>query len=211
MIEEKELTSKVWMSRAFKSSTLSRTNSRISLFCNAIRLLQLRAKKQSEKEVLRLAKELQALCKSYKAVFVLNDYSHLAVAHGFDGLHIGKSDYENFKSIRQAFDGILGVSCYADVNKAQEFEAMGADYVAFGSFFPSPTKPHSKVVGLEVLREAKAVLNIPVCAIGGINMENVTAVLEHGPQMLACISAIWQAEDIQARTKDFATALKERK
>lgn len=161
------------------------------------KIVQLRDKINSEKIVKKTAIELQELCRSYGALFVLNDAVTLALKDGFDGLHIGKSDYTIFPQIRESFKGILGVSCYGDIEKAKYFESLGADYVAFGSFFSSPTKPHSNIVPLEILQEAKKQLTIPICAIGGIKRENLSDILEHKPDMVAVISDIWKDENIK--------------
>lgn len=100
------------------------------------------------------------------------------------------------EEIREKFSGIIGVSCYGNLSLAKEFEKKGADYVAFGSFFSSPTKPNSNIVELEILLEAKKSLNIPICAIGGINSKNVDKVLKYKPDIIALISDIWKS-DIQ--------------
>lgn len=125
-------------------------------------------------------------------MFVLNDEIELAIELGVDGLHIGKSDYDRFDEIRSRFGGIIGVSCYGDVERALEFQHRGADYAAFGSFFASPTKPDSIIVPKSVISKAKEKLNIPVCAIGGINKSNIDEILEYKPDMIAMISGIWQ-------------------
>jgi thiamine-phosphate pyrophosphorylase len=87
---------------------------------------------------------------------------------------------------------------------AKEFEKKGADYVAFGSFFTSPTKPNSNIVPLETLSKAKEALNIPVCAIGGINTTNIDSVMEQNPDMVSLINDIWSSEDILTRSRHYA-------
>ncbi len=95
-------------------------------------IVQLRDKHSSDERVMQKAKKIQELCHSYGALFVLNDKIELAIELGCDGLHIGKSDHERFSEIRESFKGVIGVSCYGDVEMAKEFEKKGADYVAFG-------------------------------------------------------------------------------
>jgi thiamine-phosphate pyrophosphorylase len=167
-------------------------------------IVQLRDKNSSDERVMQKAKKIQELCHSYGALFVLNDKIELAIELGCDGLHIGKSDHERFSEIRESFKGVIGVSCYGDVEMAKEFEKKGADYVAFGSFFTSPTKPNSNIVPLETLSKAKEALNIPVCAIGGINTTNIAQVLHHKPDMVSLINDIWSSEDILTRSRHYA-------
>jgi len=168
------------------------------------KIVQLRDKINSEKIVQKTAIELQELCKKYDALFILNDKVTLALESHFDGLHIGKSDYEIFPQIRENFKGILGVSCYGDIEKAKYFEALGADYVAFGSFFSSPTKPDSALVPLEILTKAKEELHIPICAIGGICTDNLDEIMEQNPDMVAVISDIWKSADISSQASLYA-------
>lgn len=167
-------------------------------------IVQLRDKSSNDAAIREKALKLQKLCSSYGALFVLNDKVDLAIELQCDGLHIGKSDHHRFEEIRKNFNGLMGVSCYADVESAKSFEKMGADYAAFGSFFPSPTKPDSNIVPLDVISRAKEQLNIPVCAIGGINSDNIEQVMEHGPHMVSLISDIWGSDDITSRSHFYA-------
>lgn len=164
-------------------------------------IVQLRDKKSSDEVIKKTAFQLQELCKQYDALFVLNDKINIAYELECDGLHIGKSDHDNFEQIRKNFKGLIGVSCYGDIELAKKFEDMGADYVAFGSFFTSPTKPDSNIVDLNTLTMAKDKLNIPICAIGGINTKNLSEVMKHTPDMVSVISDIWNSQDIQNQTK----------
>jgi len=173
------------------------------------KIVQLRDKKSSDEVIKKTALELQNLCENHNAVFVLNDKVELAIELGLSGLHIGKSDYHRIKEIRKNFSGCLGVSCYGDVSFAKEMQELGIDYVAFGSFFTSPTKPNSNVVDLEVLTQAQHELDIPVCAIGGLNSENISDVMKHKPDMIALISDIWKSENIQNRAQFFASLYEE--
>lgn len=163
-------------------------------------IVQLRDKQSSDEQIARKIQKIQALCHEYGALFVLNDYIDLAVSLGCDGLHIGKSDHHNFESIRRKFQGILGVSCYGNITMAKDFERQGADYVAFGSFFESPTKPTAGIVPLELLSRAKAELEIPVCAIGGINTQNIQQIAKHSPDMISLVHDIWSASDVTQQT-----------
>lgn len=169
------------------------------------KIVQLRDKKNSIEEIKKEAIELNSLTKKYNAKFILNDEVSLAIELGCDGLHIGKSDYYRVKEIRENFKGILGVSCYGDIEKAKEMENIGVDYVAFGSFYSSPTKPNSSLVSLEVLEKAKRELNIPICAIGGINRENISEITKYNIDMVAVISDIWNSSDIKEVSKKYSS------
>jgi thiamine-phosphate pyrophosphorylase len=168
------------------------------------KIVQLRDKESSLDAIKKTALKLETLCQEYGAVFVLNDKVELAIELGLSGLHIGKSDHHRVKEIRKDFTGYLGVSCYGDVSFAKEMQDIGVDYVAFGSFFTSPTKPNSNIVDLAVLTLAKKQLNIPVCAIGGIDEETMSQVMKHKPEMVSLVSSIWKCKDIKSQSKIFS-------
>lgn len=152
-------------------------------------IVQYRNKTKSDEEVEETCRALQALCGQYYVPFIIDDRPHLAAHIGADGLHIGKDDMP-LEEARKIFPkGVIGVSCYGSIRKALEAQKEGADYVAFGSFFPSPTKPHSGVVSINVLRKAKEALDIPVCAIGGINQINIAEIAATNTDMIAVVSA----------------------
>jgi len=164
-------------------------------------IVQLRDKHSDNEQVAQKALKLQELCHSYNALFVLNDKVDLAITLGLDGLHIGRSDHENFSQIRKSFDGVIGVSCYGDISLAQQFEKLGADYVAFGSFYNSPTKPNSSIVPMSTIKIAKNRLDIPVCVIGGISTQNLDEVMHYRPDMVSVISDIWSSADITQQSQ----------
>lgn len=156
-----------------------------------IGLLQFRDKTSSDEEIETLCVHLLHLCRLHDVPFVIDDRAHLAQKIGADGLHIGKDDI-SLHNAREIFTkGFIGVSCYGSVKKGLEAQNEGADYVAFGSFYPSPTKPHSGVVSMSVLDKAKEALSIPICAIGGINAANIHEISTHQPDMISVVSAIW--------------------
>ncbi|CAA6806760.1 MAG: Unknown protein [uncultured Sulfurovum sp.] len=170
-------------------------------------IVQLRNKKGTLEEIKSLSITIQELCHKHNALFILNDKIDLAIELGVDGLHIGKSDHHRFEEIRKEFKGVLGVSCYNSIDMAKDFERLGADYAAFGSFFHSATKPNSNVIEMNILKTAQEELNIPVCAIGGINLENVDQILEYKPQMVSVINDIWTAKDIQEKAQNYTNHL----
>ncbi len=151
------------------------------------------------------ASELLKLCRQFRVPLIINDDIRLADLTGADGVHLGKDD----GSVREARlilgpDKIVGVSCYDDLQRALDAEAHGANYVAFGSFFPSPTKPGAAAAPLTLLHEAKHSLNIPIVAIGGISADNVIPLIEAGADAVAVISALFDSEDIGAAASRFA-------
>lgn len=159
-----------------------------------IAILQYRNKTMSDNEVEPVCIELHRLCRTFGVPFVIDDRPHLAQKIGAEGLHIGKEDI-SLPEARKIFTrGIIGVSCYGSIRKALQVQNDGANYVAFGSFFPSPTKPHSGIVSMKVLHRAKTALRIPICAIGGINGYNLPSIAQHKPDMICILSALWKGD-----------------
>lgn len=159
-----------------------------------VNIVQYRNKTKSDREVREICRALLDLCREYNVYFILDDRPHLAQELGADGLHIGKDDM-SLKEARAIFTkGIIGVSCYGSVKNAVDAQMNGADYVAFGSFFASPTKPHSGIVSKSVIQKAKQALDIPVCVIGGINLENIAEICEEKPDMVSLVSAVFQGD-----------------
>ncbi|MGE4456473.1 MAG: thiamine phosphate synthase [Arcobacteraceae bacterium] len=167
------------------------------------RILQLRNKKSDDYELFDLASSIKELCKKYDSLFIIDDRVALAKKVQSDGVHIGKFDMK-LKDIREDLkDFIIGVSCYGNVNYAKNMEAQGADYVAFGSFFHSPTKPESNIVPLDTIAKAKEIITVPICAIGGITLDNAPLLVNQGVDMVSVISDIWQNQDIITRAKNY--------
>jgi thiamine-phosphate pyrophosphorylase len=159
-----------------------------------IDLLQYRNKIDTDEEIEGVAAELLTLCRSYNVPFILDDRPHLAQRIGADGLHIGKDDMALTDAKGIFTNGFIGLSCYGSIPKALEAASEGAAYVAFGSFFPSPTKPHSGIVSMSVLERAKERLSVPICAIGGINVTNIHEIASRNPDMICVVSALWEGD-----------------
>ena len=157
-----------------------------------VSIIQYRDKTKTDDEVEETCRGLQALCRKYNALFVIDDRPHLAQKIKADGLHIGKNDITLSEARKIFTDGIIGVSCYGSVARAEELEKEGASYVAFGSFFPSPTKPKSGIISTNVLDKAKQRVNVPICAIGGITLENISEIAQHKPEMISVVSAVFK-------------------
>lgn len=166
-------------------------------------IVQLRDKNNSDDFLLSIAKDLKSLCHKYDAFFIVNDRLELTLKSDADGIHVGEEDID-ITDIRKILkDKIIGVSCYGDIERAILMERLSASYVAFGSFYPSPTKPKSKIVDKSVITQAKRFLTIPVCVIGGINVERAKELVNLGADMVAIINDIWTAKDIEKRAKEY--------
>jgi thiamine-phosphate pyrophosphorylase len=145
------------------------------------------------------ASELVALCRRFGAPLIVNDDLRLADLCDADGVHLGRDD----GSIREARiilgrGKFIGASCYQSLDLALAAQAAGADYVAFGSFFPSPTKPAAPRAGVDLLHAAAPVIQVPLVAIGGITPANAPQLLDAGADCLAVLSALFDAADIRA-------------
>lgn len=140
------------------------------------------------------AQQLVELCREYAATSIINDDVELAKVVGADGVHIGIED-QSLLEVRQQLgeNKIIGVSCYSDIERARIAVEQSADYVAFGSIFPSSTKPTAKVSNLNILEQAKQELNVPIVAIGGITIDNISSVIAAGASSVAVISAVFGA------------------
>ncbi|MGB8855964.1 MAG: thiamine phosphate synthase [Burkholderiales bacterium] len=168
------------------------------------RMIQYRDK--SKRTGLRIdqASQLHALCKLYNALFIVNDDINLAMAVDADGVHLGEMD-EKLDKARSKMPGkIIGVSCYDQLDRAIEAEERGADYVAFGSFFVSETKPDAVRAPIELLRNAWQHVSIPIVAIGGITVNNAAELVDAGADAVAAVRAVFEAEDIMYAAKNFS-------
>lgn len=151
------------------------------------------------------AAALLALCRRHGVPLVINDDLPLALDIGADGAHLGREDGDLAAARAALGPGrLLGVSCYDALKRAREAKRIGADYVAFGSFFASPTKPAAVRAPLTLLTEAKAEFGLPVCAIGGITLQNAPQLIAAGADLLAVISDLFEAPDIAARAAAYA-------
>ncbi len=160
-------------------------------------IVQYRNKTKSDDEVEEVCRGLQALCRQHNVPFIIDDRPYLAAKIKADGIHIGKDDM-SLSEARKIFpEGIIGVSCYGSIRKAREAQEEGADYVAFGSFFPSPTKPHSGIISINVLHKAKEAVDIPVCAIGGISQSNICEIAATNADMISVVSAAFEGNTKQ--------------
>jgi len=172
-----------------------------------VKFFQFRSKKAVKNE--KLASEILNLCEKFGAKFIVNDDVKFAKKIGAKAVHLGKDD----ENIKEAFeilgkDAYVGVSCYNDISLAINAAKSGASYVAFGSVFTSPTKPNAPKCGLEVVKEAKQILNLPVCVIGGINETNIGSLSHAKPDLIAVISAIYKDGNIKENIKNLQKIVK---
>ena len=151
------------------------------------------------------ASELLLLCQRYSVPLIINDSLRLADLVGADGVHIGKDDGAIHEArIVLGHDKIIGVSCYQSLPLALRAQASGADYVAFGSFFSSLTKPDAISADLELLHHAARDIHLPIVAIGGISLLNADSLINAGADAVAVISALFDSVDIEDTARQFA-------
>ena len=169
-----------------------------------VRLVQYRNKLAPQ--ALRRAQvgELLRICRGQGARLIVNDDLPLALEIGADGVHLGRDDGD-LAAARKALGAgrLLGVSCYGDLDVAAAAAAAGADYLAFGSVFASPTKPLAPRVDLQLLGAAKRRYALPIAAIGGINLDNAPTAIAAGADLLAVISDLFDTMNITARAKAY--------
>lgn len=172
------------------------------------RLIQYRDKSRDAARRACEAHALRRLTCAHGALLIVNDDPALAAAVGADGVHLGRDDPDPAGARRLlGAEAIIGVSCYGSLALARAAVATGADYVAFGSIFASPTKPGAERAPLELLRAAKRELDVAVCAIGGIDLDNAPAVAAAGADLLAVVSAVVFAADVEGAARRLAALL----
>jgi thiamine-phosphate pyrophosphorylase len=150
------------------------------------------------------AQALLALCRPAGVPLLVNDDLGLAIALGADGAHLGREDGDLADARKRLGPGrLLGASCYNRLELARTAVATGADYVAFGSAYASPTKPGAVRAPLELYRAARRALAVPVVAIGGITVENAADLIAVGVDAVAVITALFGADDVERRAREF--------
>lgn len=147
---------------------------------------------------------LRDLCASENVIFIVNDDVDLAYAVDADGVHLGRDDAPIAHARRRlGLAAIIGASCYASLDRAAAAVAEGADYIAFGSFFPSFTKPDAVRAEAGLLTAAKSRWNVAVVAIGGITAPVAPALIDAGADAVAVINAVFDAPDVTASARAF--------
>ncbi len=168
------------------------------------RLVQYRDKSNHAARRQRQARELLELCNRHGARLIINDDVALAAATGAHGVHLGRDD-PAIDTARERLGeaAIIGVSCYDQWPLAQRAVEAGADYIAFGRFFPSRTKPDAVQADIALLRRARRELEIPVAAIGGITADKGAALVAAGADLLAVVHDVFAAGDVYAAARRY--------
>ncbi|HET6655829.1 MAG TPA: thiamine phosphate synthase [Gammaproteobacteria bacterium] len=167
-------------------------------------LIQYRDKSDDRERRQREARRLAQLCRRTGVGLIVNDDVELAVDCGADGVHLGADDASLADAHARLPEGaLIGVSCYDSLARAQQAARDGADYVAFGSFYPSPTKPNAVRAPVKLLTAARE-LPVPVVAIGGITLGDGQELIDAGADFLAVISGVFGADDIESAARSYA-------
>jgi len=169
------------------------------------RLVQYRDKSDDADRRQREARALKSLCEQHDALLIINDDVTLAANVGAHGVHLGQGDMplaQARASLGQA--AIIGITCHNRLDLALTAQAEGANYVAFGAAQPSPTKPDTVRAPLMLFAQAREVLSIPICAIGGLDADNAAAVIEAGADMVAIVSGVFAQPDPEAQARRLA-------
>jgi len=172
------------------------------------RLIQYRDKGGDRQRRHEQASRLLRLTRQQGALLIINDDVELAAATSADGVHLGKQD-THIAEARERLgpDAIIGISCYNRLELARQAQRTGADYLAFGRFFPSRTKPQAVQAEPQLLRRAKRELHLPLVAIGGITPENGASLITAGADMLAVIHAVFGQPDVRQACERFRPIL----
>jgi len=168
-----------------------------------VQVLQYRNKLADAALRLAQAKALRTLTREFGVPLIVNDDAQLAAAVDADGAHLGAMDGD-VHSARALLGNnkLIGISCYNQLQQARNAVMAGADYVAFGAFFSSSVKPDAALATLDLLRDARAEISVPIVAIGGITEKNGAVLVQTGADALAVISAVFDAANIQLATQN---------
>ena len=156
-------------------------------------IVQYRNKLADDHTRLQQARQLRDLCTKNEVIFIINDDPQLALDVSADGVHLGQQD-GGIADARKLLgkQALIGVSCYNRIENARLAVDAGADYIAFGRFFPSKTKPQAVQADLSLIKQAKQLFDIPVVAIGGINSDNVSHLVAEGVDAVAVINELFK-------------------
>ncbi|WP_333655004.1 thiamine phosphate synthase [Dissulfurispira sp.] len=179
----------------------------LTILKSGIRWIQYRGKGKTKKEMFNKASRLREITKDFNACFIINDYADIALAVDADGVHLGQEDLPLKEARKILGNKIIGISTH-NLQEAIDAEKGGADYIGFGSIFPTTTKDDAVVQGLDALRKVKGSVNIPVVAIGGINTDNVRSVFDAGCDGVA-VSAGLSRGDMMENVRKFLCVIEE--
>lgn len=172
------------------------------------RLIQYRDKINPPDARITIAAALLARCRDAGARLIINDDATLAASVGADGVHLGAGD-GSLAAARALLgaDAVIGATCGNSLERARRAIAAGADYIAFGRFFASVTKPDAPPAALATLQAARDELGVPICAIGGITPANLAAVIAAGADCIAAIDGVFGGDDIEAAARAYVAAI----
>jgi len=167
-------------------------------------MVQYRSKIQDRAVKMQQCAAILRLCREYDVPCIVNDDVEMCRVLKADGVHLGEND-DNIAEVRRILgeDAIIGSSCYDQLDRAKQAQKEGASYVAFGAVFPTPTKPNAPRATLELLREAKSEIEIPIVAIGGITVNNAHDVIEAGVDAIAVITSLYESNSIKETAETF--------
>jgi thiamine-phosphate pyrophosphorylase len=167
-------------------------------------MVQYRSKIQDRAVKIQQCAAILRLCREYDVPCIVNDDVEMCRILEADGVHLGEND-DNIAEVRRILgeDAIIGSSCYDQLDRAKQAQKEGATYVAFGAMFPTPTKPNAPRATLELLREAKSEIEIPIVAIGGITVNNAHDVIEAGVDAIAVITSLYESNSIKETAETF--------
>jgi len=151
------------------------------------------------------ARALLELCRDHRVPLLINDDVELATRIGADGVHLGQSDTRLNEARQQlGASAIIGITCHASLELATQAERQGANYIAFGRFFESQTKPDASTAKIGLLAQARKNLSIPICAIGGITPDNAMSLIDNGANLLAVIHGVFGQDNIHDAAQSYA-------
>ena len=173
-----------------------------------VKIIQYRDKINNQNKRFNIAKQLRELTQQYSCILIINDDIKLTKMVEADGVHLGKHDDSIVKARKKLGNyKIIGASCYNNYENAQQAINASADYIAFGSFYPSSTKPNALKANLELLKRAKQDFDLPICAIGGISHKNVPELMKAGADMIAVISSIFNTSSPMQAVQEYLSII----
>jgi thiamine-phosphate pyrophosphorylase len=175
-----------------------------------VSIIQYRDKSTDQAQRQQCAIRLLALAEQYDACLIINDDVQLAQAVGAHGVHLGQGDTP-ITEARQTLgpERIIGITCHDQLLLARAAQQAGADYVAFGRFFPSATKPHAVPAPMELIQQAQQELDTPIAAIGGITLQNALPLIRSGAHMLAVVEGLFGQGDIEGTAQAYQQLFEE--
>lgn len=168
------------------------------------KIVQYRDKSTDQKKRLEQAKALVTLCRQFDVPLLVNDDIELALQSNAHGVHLGQND-DRISDARQRLgeQAIIGMTCHASLDFARQAQREGADYIAFGAFFRSNTKPNATPAPMDLIEQAKNQITLPIVAIGGISVDNADQIITAGADMVAVVHALYAQPDIRQTAAQF--------